>query len=366
MYGAQLRSLVHQGLSNDQIVEAIADFPEDIQKEVRRSGGWMYYAGLLQHHRSSAGSQRKTDWTEQVSSNKERKVQHSRGSTSTSNRTRKAGSTKKNGRPSPQLVLVTGAGRHPEPKATRRKAVRSGARSSGTRRVDNEFVIFSKELVALAKCGSAKELQEYIKHNPGRIKHVENGVDNYASANERYREVDFEALRKVLKALQFFAEQNAEGIQLHLEYFKWPSTEIKRLTRDATVASKRDGEKLLSSFGYKVGRSGLMRPGRIRVLERLLSADVSASLVGFSNMGAENSCARLRRVAYAIAYCITQKRSHPYDYSLAIADWEEDLAYLKRQHYVGRCDGSWDWPSTLGATSEPKGMIAVISTKSSV
>jgi hypothetical protein len=126
--------------------------------------------------------------------------------------------------------------------------------------------------------------------------------------------------------------------------FKWPSTEIVALASALHQTTEKDitGE-LLAHVGYKVGIDGKSEAERRHCLAFIMS---ETDLPGIELLPPQ-SCGRLRRVAYAIAYLVRQaKRRRNADMSLAISDWEKDLAWLKTNYYLGRCDrGSIDWPT---------------------
>jgi hypothetical protein len=63
--------------------------------------------------------------------------------------------------------------------------------------------------------------------------------------------------------------------------------------------------------------------------------------------GAAKSGARLKKMAQSIAaFCRSARRRDEYGMSLAIEEWEEDLAWLKTTYYDGKFDRQFQWPDS--------------------
>ncbi|MDA5563301.1 hypothetical protein PJK54_06450 [Cobetia sp. MMG027] len=109
---------------------------------------------------------------------------------------------------------------------------------------------------------------------------------------------------------------------------------------------------LLSHYGYHVGKSGLSAQDRRKILDFILNAPLSFDSP-FENSylvtwGREGSWIRLMKTANVIAQLCRISKSRSSDFSIAIANWENDLFYLKEQYYE-----KWNtvadmptWPST--------------------
>lgn len=124
--------------------------------------------------------------------------------------------------------------------------------------------------------------------------------------------------------------------------FKWPKVDIERLVESVCGKISPSSRGLLDAIGYHVGQSGLLRNERRKVLR---DAMLTPSLP-VSDYMPPLSCRRLERIAYTIAFeANTHKRIKDRDYSQAVADWVEDLEWLKVNFYLGKCDGGgFPWP----------------------
>ena len=107
---------------------------------------------------------------------------------------------------------------------------------------------------------------------------------------------------------------------------------------------------LLGLFEYHVGKTGDHELERRQILRKILSADLAITSQVKPHTGPPNSCARLKIVAHEIASHVRRARlRRQADMSYAISDWVEDLAWLKKNFYVGKCDlwmdnGKFNWP----------------------
>jgi hypothetical protein len=106
----------------------------------------------------------------------------------------------------------------------------------------------------------------------------------------------------------------------------------------------------LRMFGYTVGKTkGWEKEKRQSFLSdfmtMVLPGDVTA--VFGDDYGKPMSTDRLKKVADVIASNATLRyRNDPLRYSVAIADWEDDLAFLKRKFYDGAGLKFQPWPTT--------------------
>lgn len=129
--------------------------------------------------------------------------------------------------------------------------------------------------------------------------------------------------------------------QLQEPEFLWPKTNVnpRPLNPNPPENPIDYGEGLLSHYGYKVGINGLSARERWEILDRvflnpLLTMDNTAYL---NEWGEPNSEKRLKKLANSIAaFTRNAKRRKRGNFGQAIADWEADLAYLKRTYYNNR------------------------------
>lgn len=106
---------------------------------------------------------------------------------------------------------------------------------------------------------------------------------------------------------------------------------------------------LLSYMGYRVGKDATLTPER---RHRILDYVIGGALPQVNDRqymrtwGRPRSAARLRKLANVLAtFARNARRKQGKNYSQAIAEWEADLAYLKKRHYSRR-SRDWKWPKT--------------------
>lgn len=147
--------------------------------------------------------------------------------------------------------------------------------------------------------------------------------------------------------LQFFAEDHP-GLEFLIAIgFKWPSTDAPLGSGEMESPDSPD-TGVLKAMGYTVGRNGKRDGERHRILGRAFKIERLPRVGGTSHMsewGASSSEARLSKMAEALAaFARNAKRRKGASMSEAIADWESDLAWLKRMYYRGSF--SFRWPDT--------------------
>jgi hypothetical protein len=129
--------------------------------------------------------------------------------------------------------------------------------------------------------------------------------------------------------------------------FQWPSTAAEPGSNPASPDSwPKVG--MLKYLGYAVGEKGASTSSRRSILARLFAmqtlpkVDSEAYVAEWS---APNSGMRLRKMAHSIAsFCKSANRRGDSSMDTAVADWEEDLAWLKATYYDGKFDGAFPWP----------------------
>lgn len=144
-----------------------------------------------------------------------------------------------------------------------------------------------------------------------------------------------------------------ERIEKHLasmgkgKYFDWPTTEAPGGTSRLSDGVFQVQEGLLSFVGYRVGRNCASAQKRQALLEAVYEREVPpvSSREYMLQWGKPKTAKRLKKLANALAAFTRQaKRNNPETLASAIADWEVDLAYLKRKFYAGVY--SFTWPET--------------------
>jgi hypothetical protein len=133
------------------------------------------------------------------------------------------------------------------------------------------------------------------------------------------------------------------------KFFQWPTT-------DADCGNGTFGEQawpqigMLKYLGYKVGQSGAFRTDRQKTLEVAFTVQELPKVNSQDYVkawGNASSGVRLKKIADSIAaFCRNARRQNSESYEISIADYETDLAWLKRTYYDGRFDRQFTWPDT--------------------
>ncbi len=143
------------------------------------------------------------------------------------------------------------------------------------------------------------------------------------------------------------------ALEYLMEYmgFYWPTTEVIPSSNGST-GNLGDGGwpevGVLRRLGYRVGKRGLGKTARHKILDRALEIDLNTdaySTEDIEEWGTTLSLQRLQKIANCLAsFARLKKRSATRDYSEAIVDYELDLDYLKSTYY--RDDLGFHWPDT--------------------
>lgn len=135
-----------------------------------------------------------------------------------------------------------------------------------------------------------------------------------------------------------------------LPLWKWP------VIVQSPVNANADGNGLsgfqafsaLKMFGYTVGKTkGWAKSEREGFLSDFMEMALPAIVAQTfgDEYGEPMSTVRLRKIAYLIAGVAKNfYRNDPQRYAEAIADWESDLAFLKRKYYLGAGLAFQPWP----------------------
>lgn len=130
-------------------------------------------------------------------------------------------------------------------------------------------------------------------------------------------------------------------------YFRWPHTNSypgRGLFDPEWIHEKG----VLSEMGYHVGRNGLSETERRRILDDAYNFDVPfVDMETLVEWNSPKTPFRLRKMANSLAsFAKNAKRRRDADrLAQAIADWENDLAYLKIRYYDRQYDHEFPWPN---------------------
>jgi hypothetical protein len=132
------------------------------------------------------------------------------------------------------------------------------------------------------------------------------------------------------------------------DYFYWPSTSA--VPGDGSFEAPNWPETgPLRDCGYQVGVNGKPRASRRVVLTRFFELKTVPNLVSPDEVpkwGDACSASRLKSMAYSIAaFCRNAKRRRRAWMKRAIENYEDDLAWLKKEYYDGHFDQKFIWPT---------------------
>jgi len=156
-----------------------------------------------------------------------------------------------------------------------------------------------------------------------------------------------ELLYRERKAALLLRELIEERLLVFTEYFPWPTTDAPNSTNslDTTIFTEQVG--LLAFVGYRVGQNGVTPQKRRALLEDVYLRRVPPvnSQDYMSTWGKPRTSTRLKKLANVVASNARHaKRNSSERFSIAISEWEADLAYMKKKFYVGVY--SFKWPKT--------------------
>ncbi|MFA0323229.1 hypothetical protein AB4519_02385, partial [Vibrio splendidus] len=126
--------------------------------------------------------------------------------------------------------------------------------------------------------------------------------------------------------------------------FSWPST-VANMADGDLPESQWPQMGMLKAVGYSVGANGLMTASRQRLLKhvymQVLPYIESKSYV--AEWGDPKSGSRLKKMAETLAAFARNAKRQKIDKSIAISEWEQDLAWLKDEYYL-KHKYTWVWP----------------------
>ncbi|TFH93696.1 hypothetical protein ELS82_01165 [Vibrio ouci] len=131
-----------------------------------------------------------------------------------------------------------------------------------------------------------------------------------------------------------------------LETFRWPST-VAYEADESMPESNWPKVGMLSAVGYCVGINGLGLKQRQELLSNVYSKRLPFvdSRKYVAEWGMPRSSERLRKLAEAIAAFVRNAKRKKNNMSVAIREWEQDLAWLKEKYYL-RHKFVWVWPKS--------------------
>jgi len=135
-------------------------------------------------------------------------------------------------------------------------------------------------------------------------------------------------------------------------YFKWPDTIALPSSAPDAVITERDWpqEGMLKHKGYSVGSSSNVTRWKRQIILRDVYENPLPNVMDSDYMaqwGRPQSAKRLKKMAESLAAFTKnakRKRSQG-NFDVAIADWEEDLAWLKEEFYDGVYNRIFPWPN---------------------
>lgn len=152
-----------------------------------------------------------------------------------------------------------------------------------------------------------------------------------------------------------FIQQKQREAQSYLQtkhYFKWPDTIIIPRSLTGTPVDERNWpqEGMLKHKGYSVGSSSNVTRWKRQIILRDVYENPLPNVMDSDYMaqwGRPQSAKRLKKMAESLAAFTKnakRKRSQG-NFDVAIADWEEDLAWLKKEFYDGVYNRIFPWPN---------------------
>ena len=180
-------------------------------------------------------------------------------------------------------------------------------------------------------------------------------LKNYADSQCR----DIECLQEVISELKYRKSKSAVALYKKLAArltnlteentpsFRWPTTAVVGDSSSALRIAHFDyDEGLLKFMGYTVGQNGAYRTRRRQVLDYVFNEKVPKvqSYEYMAEWGEPKTTTRLQKLANSLAtFARNAKRRRSSDMDHAVAEWEEDLQYIKESYYDTQHE--FPWPS---------------------
>ncbi len=177
--------------------------------------------------------------------------------------------------------------------------------------------------------------------------HAASHRESMPKLQEVLSELKYRKSRKAVELYKKVATRIAELSVKEIQAFKWPSTAIIGDSAAALRIAHFDyDEGLLKFMGYAVGQNGAYRNRRQQILDYVFNERVPKvqSYEYMAEWGEPKSTCRLKKLADSLAtFARNARRRRSSDMDHAIAEWEEDLRYLKETYYDRKYQ--FDWPA---------------------
>lgn len=155
-----------------------------------------------------------------------------------------------------------------------------------------------------------------------------------------------DAISEILQVVQQQSEK---------KFFPWPTTDVPTGQGAGQILLIEDDLGVMSHYGYHVGKvKGLPRVKRRQILETIYEVQALPYRIFppdvLDEWGLPGTKTRIQKLANFLAsHAKNAKKVKDKDMTIAISDWEQDLAYIKSKYYLGKFDGlagGFPWPET--------------------
>ena len=176
--------------------------------------------------------------------------------------------------------------------------------------------------------------------------HAASQKNNISHLQEVLSELKYRKSKKAVELYKKIAARISYLSAKEVQNFRWPTTAIIGDSTSALRIAHFDYDQgLLKFMGYAVGQKGAYRNRRQQVLDYVFNEKVPKvqSNEYMAEWGEPKSTDRLKKLADSLAtFARNARRRRSSDMDHAIAEWEEDLKYLKDTYYTDRF--RFDWP----------------------
>jgi hypothetical protein len=176
--------------------------------------------------------------------------------------------------------------------------------------------------------------------------HAASQKNNISHLQEVLSELKYRKSKKAVELYNKIAARISYLSAKEVQSFRWPTTAVIGDSASALRIAHFDYDQgLLKFMGYAVGQNGAYRNRRQQVLDYVFNEKVPKvqSKEYMAEWGEPKSVDRLKKLADSLAaFARNARRRRSSDMDHAIAEWEEDLKYLKDTYYTGRF--RFDWP----------------------
>ncbi len=201
------------------------------------------------------------------------------------------------------------------------------------------------EIVVLGRKGwSEEEIDQLIDSHVGgplRIYSQEMLLGFLATNQDPFYATDLvkEAFRQGHPGLEFVSQGWPGWVNA------WVTSNRRTTSANSEFATFNVEESPIHKMGYVVGRNGLPPHERQFLLENAFrhALPIVGGLAYMLEWGEPGTCERLHRIADHIA-TNCRNASNRWAWAQAVADWREDLEWLKESFYHGHC--RFQWPDT--------------------